>query len=137
MKQIKLLLFLSFISGCSSVIKGVTGNFSHFDSNEYYQTVELRVEVSESRKLCNEPLKEIRNQILRIDKRLMILKLYASDRSYNTLMIDKIDKMKKEIEGVILEINSGNFNYDYCSDITENLEEMSESLRKISGGKKQ
>jgi hypothetical protein len=118
-------------------MSGITGNFSHFDPSEYYQTVELQIAVSEAKNLCDQPSEKIKNQIAEIKKRLAVLELYSSGRPYNTPTVTQVSAMKESANNLLLMLNKGAISQDYCLKKTTNLEILSDFLRTSVGDKKQ
>ncbi len=118
-------------------MSGITGNFSHFDPSEYYQTVELQVAVSDAKNLCDQPPEKIKNQVAEINKRLAVLELYSSGRPYNEPTVTQVSAMKESANNLLMKLNQGAISSDYCLKKTTNLEVLSDLLRKSVGEKKQ
>jgi len=136
MKQLIVFLLLFLTTSCSSILNGITGHFSHFDSTEYYQTVEIQVEVSESKELCTRSSQEIRDQLAKVDKRLATLRLYALGRPYNEPTVNQIEVMKREVVKAKEDLNNSNLSKKICLRTIENLEDMADRLKSSSGNKK-
>ncbi len=136
MKHIKLFLVLFLLSGCSALINGITGNFSRFDSHEYYQVVEIEIDVAETKAFCDRPA-QIKEELRKIERRLKALRLYASGRPYNDPTLRQIDLLKNEVAKAEVEFSHPHFSKKFCFESMQNLEEMSDILRKSTGEKKQ
>lgn len=131
----KLLIASTFVllTGCSTFIDGVMGNYHNYDPVEYDRAVQQVVLARDLERNCDnlEVYKEI---ILQLRTQSQYHRAYLEGRPHNRRTLDLNDKLLSMIEDTANKEKVSKF---FCQERSKNIVKAAEILRASSGEKRE
>jgi len=131
MKKILVLLSLTVLTGCSSLLDAY---LMKYDANEYQQITVIRSAAAFSKESCSEPERAKRHANM-LANRTTTFKNYAQYLPHNDKVISASQELAKMAQGLKDQYAKGSVSPAFCKIKFDNIEKSAEDMQKVIGAK--